>query len=138
MQEKFGNVLSMKRRPTKRAPYAGNSAHIPSSFHALAFFWLDGFAIPAHPQVTQTVGRLRNESLERNKSNAKNANAILKTFGIGIALIQLFDIFIHAATNQLEIIRVISNLVILLWLAVIMLNWYQYLRQFVRALKIFH
>jgi hypothetical protein len=56
---------------------------------------------------------------------AKNANTILKTFGIGIALIQLSDIFIHAATNQLEIIRVISNLVILLWLAVIMLNWYK-------------
>jgi hypothetical protein len=23
--------------------------------HALSFFWLDGFAVPAHPQVTQTV-----------------------------------------------------------------------------------
>ncbi|WP_129633847.1 hypothetical protein [Candidatus Oscillochloris fontis] len=56
---------------------------------------------------------------------AKNANAILKTLGVGIALIQLVDIFIHAATDQLEIIRVISNLVILLWLAVIMLNWYK-------------
>jgi hypothetical protein len=26
--------------------------------HALAFFWLDGFAVPAPAQVTQTVGRL--------------------------------------------------------------------------------
>jgi len=25
--------------------------------HALAFFWLDGFAVPAPAQVTQTVGR---------------------------------------------------------------------------------
>jgi len=41
---------------TKRAPDAGDSAHIPSSFHALAFFWLDGFAVPAPAQVTQTVG----------------------------------------------------------------------------------
>jgi len=31
---------------TKRAPDAGDSAHIPSLFHALAFFWLDGFAVP--------------------------------------------------------------------------------------------
>ena len=27
-------------------------------FYALAFFWLDGFAVPAPAQVTQTVGRL--------------------------------------------------------------------------------
>ena len=44
--------------PTKRAPDAGDSAHIPSLFHALSFFWLDGFAVPAPAQVTQTVGRL--------------------------------------------------------------------------------
>jgi hypothetical protein len=25
--------------------------------HALAFFWLDGFAVPAPAQVTQTVGK---------------------------------------------------------------------------------
>jgi hypothetical protein len=27
--------------------------------YALAFFWLDGFAIPAPAQVTQTVGLLK-------------------------------------------------------------------------------
>jgi hypothetical protein len=27
-------------------------------FNALAFFWLDGFAVPAPAQVTQTVRRL--------------------------------------------------------------------------------
>jgi len=27
--------------------------------HALSFFWLDGFAVPAPAQVTQTVGRWR-------------------------------------------------------------------------------
>jgi len=26
--------------------------------YALSFFWLDGFAVPAPAQVTQTVGRL--------------------------------------------------------------------------------
>jgi hypothetical protein len=26
-------------------------------FHALAFFWLDGFAVPTPAQVTQTVGQ---------------------------------------------------------------------------------
>ena len=34
-----------ERCPTKRAPDAGDSAHIPSIFHALAFFWSDGFAV---------------------------------------------------------------------------------------------
>ena len=48
----------MQKRPTKRAPDAGDSAHIPSLFHALAFSWLDGFAVPAPAQVTQTVGLL--------------------------------------------------------------------------------
>jgi len=52
-------TVSKIQRPTKRAPDAGDSAHIPNSFHALAFFWLDGFAVPAPAQVTQAVGRLR-------------------------------------------------------------------------------
>jgi hypothetical protein len=26
-------------------------------FYAFSFFWLDGFAVPAPAQVTQTVGR---------------------------------------------------------------------------------
>jgi DNA-binding CsgD family transcriptional regulator len=33
-------------------------------FYALAFFWLDGFAVPAPAQVTQTVGRLVQHSLK--------------------------------------------------------------------------
>ncbi|MBK7456556.1 MAG: hypothetical protein IPJ46_23380 [Anaerolineales bacterium] len=56
---------------------------------------------------------------------AKNTDSILKTLGIGIAVIQLTDIIIHAASNQLEIIRVSSNFIILLWLMVFMLNWYK-------------
>ena len=63
--------------------------------------------------------------LEGIDEMAKNTDTILKTLGIGIAVIQLTDIIIHAASNQLEIIRVSSNLIILLWLMVFMLNWYK-------------
>ena len=63
--------------------------------------------------------------LEGIDKMAKNTDTILKTLGIGIAVIQLTDIIIHAASNQLEIIRVSSNLIILLWLMVFMLNWYK-------------
>jgi len=41
----------------------------------------------------------------------------MKLIGLGIVIIQLLDIVLHAATDQLEIIRVTSNLVILTWLA---------------------
>ncbi len=42
----------------------------------------------------------------------KITNAALKITGIVIALVQLVDILLHAATNQLEPLRVSSNLVI--------------------------
>ena len=39
-------------------------------FYALAFFWLDGFAVPAPAQVTQTVSPLPEKlSLERIQYN---------------------------------------------------------------------
>jgi len=38
---------------------------------------------------------------------------------VTIALVQLFDIAIHEATDQLEPLRVASNVVILLWLALL-------------------
>lgn len=41
----------------------------------------------------------------------------LSRLGVAIALVQLFDIAIHAATDQIELLRVASNVVILLWLA---------------------
>lgn len=44
---------------------------------------------------------------------------VLHILGLGIAAIQVFDLIIHAATNQLEPLRVASNLVILVWLAII-------------------
>jgi hypothetical protein len=34
-------------------------------FYALSFFWLDGFAVPAPAQVTQTVGHF----LAKTKGN---------------------------------------------------------------------
>ena len=52
-----------------------------------------------------------------------NSTTLLKTLGIAIALLQLFDIAIHAATDQLEFLRVLSNVIILLWLAVTALEW---------------
>jgi len=39
---------------------------------------------------------------------------------IVIILVQLFDIAIHAATDQLEPLRVISNLIILAWIFVLL------------------
>lgn len=52
-----------------------------------------------------------------------NSSTLLKTLGIAIALLQLFDIAIHAATGQLEFLRVASNGIILLWLAVSASEW---------------
>jgi len=41
-------------------------------FHALSFFWLDGFAVPAPAQVTQTVSPfLANIEVEGEKSHAE-------------------------------------------------------------------
>lgn len=42
-----------------------------------------------------------------------------KTIGLITALIQIFDVIIHAATDQLEFLRVTSNIVILVWLTVL-------------------
>ncbi|MBI5354214.1 MAG: hypothetical protein HZB50_16340 [Chloroflexi bacterium] len=50
-------------------------------------------------------------------SKNTNTTTISKILGIGIAVIQLLDIIIHAATDQLEMIRVSSNVIIFLWLA---------------------
>ncbi|HND44676.1 MAG TPA: hypothetical protein PKX51_20305, partial [Cyclobacteriaceae bacterium] len=48
--------------PLKILPDAGDCPQgvrtSQAVFYALAFFWLDGFAVPARAQVTQTVGRL--------------------------------------------------------------------------------
>lgn len=38
---------------------------------------------------------------------------------IAIVIIQIFDVIIHAATDQLEPIRVTANVIIVLWLALV-------------------
>jgi hypothetical protein len=45
-----------QKRPTQRALDAGESARFSGIFHASAFFWLDGFAVPVPAQVTPAVG----------------------------------------------------------------------------------
>lgn len=47
-----------------------------------------------------------------------NATSGIMVLGIGLGIVQLFDIFIHAVTDQLEMIRVSANIIVLLWLAV--------------------
>ncbi|MCB9110107.1 MAG: hypothetical protein H6634_02555 [Anaerolineales bacterium] len=50
--------MSNKQRPTKRAPDAGDSAVIPSSFLRLFIFLAGRLRRPCAPaQVTQTVGK---------------------------------------------------------------------------------
>jgi hypothetical protein len=48
-----------------------------------------------------------------------NAPTLARVLEIAIAIVQVFDIVIHAATNQLEPLRVTSNIIIFLWLAVV-------------------
>jgi hypothetical protein len=45
-----------------------------------------------------------------------------KILGILVIVVQLFDIIIHAATDQLEPLRVISNLIILIWVALLLVD----------------
>lgn len=51
-----------------------------------------------------------------------NSTIVLKILGFGIVIVQLLDIIIHAATNQLEIIRVSSNVILLVWSAIVASN----------------
>lgn len=52
-------------------------------------------------------------------SKQNNTNTLLKVLGIGIALVQIFDVIIHGASDQLEPLRVSSNVIILVWLAIV-------------------
>jgi hypothetical protein len=40
-------------------------------FYALSSFWLDGFAVPAPAQVTQTVGRLPAQCKQKMKQHIR-------------------------------------------------------------------
>lgn len=45
----------------------------------------------------------------------RNSTRMLWSLGIAIAVVQIFDIVIHVATDQAEILRIIANLVVLFW-----------------------
>ena len=49
----------------------------------------------------------------------RTADSHFRTLAGVIGIVQVLDILIHAATGQLEPIRVASNLIILLWLTVL-------------------
>ena len=57
-------VLVINRRVSHKASQQsvhltlGILAQFQAFFYALSFFWLDGFAVPAPAQVTQTVSLL--------------------------------------------------------------------------------
>ena len=61
-----------KLRPTKRAPDAGDSAAIPSIFHALAFFRQAGFL--SQRRLTRAVGTLHTQpgKIPRAMRNSSN------------------------------------------------------------------
>ena len=52
----------------------------------------------------------------------RNTSWNLKVLGAVIAIIQVFDIFIHVATNQFELLRVSSNVIILVWLTTVFVS----------------
>ena len=49
----------------------------------------------------------------------KMNSTVSKIIGIVIAILQVFDILIHAAADQLEFLRVTANIIILIWLAIV-------------------
>jgi hypothetical protein len=51
-------------------PTLGILARFQAFFYALAFFWLDGFAVPAPARVTQTVRRLIGKNGRKNIDSA--------------------------------------------------------------------
>ena len=48
-----------------------------------------------------------------------NTHTTLKMIGGILILVQLADILLHAATHQLEALRVSANLIILIWLTIL-------------------
>lgn len=49
----------------------------------------------------------------------KMNSTVSKITGILIAIVQVFDILIHAATDQLEFLRVTANIILLVWLVIV-------------------
>lgn len=46
-------------------------------------------------------------------------STVSKITGIVTAIVQVFDILVHAATDQLEFLRVTANIIMLIWLAIV-------------------
>lgn len=47
----------------------------------------------------------------------------LKLLGMSVALIQIFDAIVHIATNQIEPIRIASNVIMIAWVAGLWAGW---------------
>lgn len=45
----------------------------------------------------------------------KNKNSKVWILGLIIVLVQVFDILVHVLTNQVEPIRIVSNIIIIAW-----------------------
>jgi len=82
-----------KNRPTKRAVDAGDSAAISGSFLALAFFWLDGFAVPAPAPLTHTVSPPYDGwSTDLESSKAQRSNRLVKVGCVILVAVPLLAI----------------------------------------------
>lgn len=67
-----------------------------------------------------------------------NKNQIMYKYGISFLIIsiQILDVFTHALTNQLELIRVQSNIVIVLWTIFLYLKTSKFSKRLLSTLSI--
>lgn len=66
----------------------------------------------------QTISSWRNfEVMQWLKSSS-----LSKIIAIGIVGLQVFDIVIHVATNQIELMRIVSNFVVMTWVGALLLG----------------
>ncbi len=79
-------------------------------FYALSFFWLDGFAVPAPAQVTQTVGQaLAKENIiehkgiviMNNRSKILSVTHFILAFNLAVhfLIISLFSVNLRQTTK---------------------------------------
>ncbi len=68
-------------------------------FHALSFSWLDGFAVPAPAQVTQTVGWLRAKQTQGNINIMRiNKNKLFAGVLVGLIAVLIIGILYYRVT----------------------------------------
>jgi hypothetical protein len=53
--------------------------------------------------------------IDSSMTQQRNTTRMLWILGVAIAVVQVVDIVIHAATDQVEILRILSNLIVLFW-----------------------